>query len=279
MTIPIHQLGDSVQISAELDGLTLRGPHDLSKRDAWPESALAAPGGWRTALEIEQLTELGLAEVAEDRIVVLYQNFQTIQEEMPVSLTSAWSAHSPFLLKIDRKSDLGRRDFQYRYRFLLAGQQVQVDHAGYYVKRAVDPSVYVLDSQMYSLIEAMDSFNALSPEAKTPQESWLTFAKVKRWAEAVGATLDATLQSNGVIVPSSLGLDMKEHDDGSLSFLPRCAELSSEEFHQVFERNAGAEKLYTLDRPDRQKIRIVLTLDQHAVLQRMKRVRQGCLNC
>jgi len=88
---------------------------------------------------------------------------------------------------------------------------------------------------MYSLVEAMDVFNALPPDAKTPQSSWLTFAKVKGCAKEVGATLDSTLGNNDVIVPSTLGLDMKEDQDGALTFLPRCPELASEEFHQVFE--------------------------------------------
>ena len=274
MTLSIHLLGKSVKISAEADGLAIRGPRDLVTRDEWPTDALAALGGWRTAIEIEQLIELGLAESLPCRVLVPYRNFQTIQDEMPVSLMSAWSTHSPFLLKIDRKSDLGRPDFQYRYSFLLAGRQVQVERIGYYARRTASAEVFLLDAQMYSLLESMDEFNALAPEAKTPQESWLTFAKVKGCAKGVGATLDATLQSNDVIVPSSLGLDMKEHEDGSLSFLPKCDELAGEDFHQVFERNAGAEKLYSLDRPGLGKLRIVLTEEQHEVLRRMKRVRR-----
>src|ERR1700722_10610141 len=68
-------------------------------------------------------------------------------------------------------------------------------------------------------------------------------------------------------------LDMKEDEDGALTFLPRCAELSSEEFHQVFERNPCAETLYSLDRPGLGRVRVVLTDEQHEVLKRMKRVR------
>ena len=40
-----------------------------------------------------------------------------------------------------------------------------------YVKRAGSADVFLLDSQMYRLVEAMDAFNALSPEEKTPQEN------------------------------------------------------------------------------------------------------------
>ncbi|MBA2682089.1 MAG: DEAD/DEAH box helicase [Ktedonobacteraceae bacterium] len=246
----------------------------MSKRENWPADALKAPGAWRSAIEIEQLLESGLAEEHEGAIRVPYANFEAIQSEMPVSLIGAWSQHSPFLLKIDRKSDLGRPDFQYRYTYLLAGKPVHVDRLGYYVQRGSGPEVFLLDFQMYSLVDAMDSFNALGPPEKTPHESWLTFAKVKGCAAEVGAALDSTLNRNDVIIPSTLGLDMREDEDGALTFLPKCAELADEDFHQVFERNAGAERLYSLDRPGLGRVRIVLNDDQHQVLQRMKRVRR-----
>jgi SNF2-related domain/Helicase conserved C-terminal domain len=274
VTIPIHRFGNSVQVSAEPDGLIIRGPRELSQRQNWPAEALVTTGGWRSAIEIEQLLELGLAEIRELAVVVPYQNFEAIREDMPVSLIDAWSKHSPLLLKIDRKSDLGRSDFLYRYEFLLAGRPVHIDRLGYYVRRAGSAEVFLLDFQMYSLVEAMDAFNALPPEAKTPQASWLTFAKVKGCAKEVGATLDSTLRNNDVIVPSTLGLDMREDQDGALTFLPKCAELASEDFHQVFERNPGAEKLYSLDRPGLGRVRIVLTDEQQEVLRRMKRVRR-----
>lgn len=274
MTFFIHRFGNSVEVSAAPEGLTIRGPLELSKRENWPADALTTTGAWRTAVEIEQLLESGFAEEHDGAILVRYPNFEAIQSEMPVSLIGAWSQHSPFLLKIDRKSDLGRPDFQYRYTFLLAGKPVHVDRLGYYVQRGSSTEVFLLDFQMYSLVDAMDSFNALAPSEKTPQESWLTFAKVKGCAVEVGAALDSTLNSNDVIIPSTLGLDMREDEDGALTFLPKCAELADEDFHQVFERNAGAEKLYSLDRPGLGRVRIVLTDDQHQVLQRMKRVRR-----
>ena len=112
MTFPIHRFGSSVEVSAESQGLTIRGPRELSKRENWPADASEATGAWRTSVEIEQLLELGLAEEQDGAVRIPYENFEAIQSDMPVSLIGAWSPHSPFLLKIDRKSDLGRPDFQ-----------------------------------------------------------------------------------------------------------------------------------------------------------------------
>lgn len=277
MKFILHSFPGAVEIIAEVAGAMIAcaaNRRDLSRRENWPTDTLTAPGGWRTAVETEQLLELGLAESEGGRVLLPYRNFEAIQAEMPVTFPTAWVQASPFLLKIDRKSDIGRSDFEYKYHFLLGARPVHLDRLGPYVKRAGVNDVFILDQQMYSLIEAMDSFNALPPERKTLQESWLTFAKVKGYAKDAGAALDATLLKNDVIVPSTIGLDMREDADGALSFLPKCAELASEEFQQVFERNPGAEKLYSLDRPGLSRVRIVLSDEQHEVLRRMKRVRR-----
>ena len=127
---------------------------------------------------------------------------------------------------------------------------------------------------MYSLVEAMDSFNALAPEEKGSQRSWLDFANIKQWSREANAVLDATLLKNDVVIPSSIGLDLFEDADGALSFIPTCPELDNDSFRTVFERNREAEGLYTLDKPGLGKLRVVLTDRQLHVLERMKRVRR-----
>ncbi len=165
----------------------------MSRRENWPSDALATTGAWRTSVEIEQLLESGFAETRDGAIHIPYSNFEPIHREMPVSLIGAWSPHSPFLLKIDRKSDVEGRTFNIGTRSFWQARPVHIDRLGYYVRRGATSDVFLLDFQMYSLVEAMDMFNALAPAAKTPQESWLTFAKVKGCATEVGAALDSTL--------------------------------------------------------------------------------------
>src|ERR1051326_21544 len=97
MTFDIHDFGSSVVLRAETAGLTIRGPNTLSARERWPIEAIQSPGGWRTAVEVEQLLELGLADEGDESIRVPYSNFETIASDLPVSLTAAWTSHSPFL--------------------------------------------------------------------------------------------------------------------------------------------------------------------------------------
>jgi SNF2-related domain len=277
MNIVLHRFGTSIEVAAGDAGLAFSsfgGAIDLAARESWPADALSAPGGWRTALELEQLTELGLAEASATNVVVPYSNFKEIDEQIPVSLVHAWSEPSPFLLQIDRKGDIGRPDFLYRYQLLLAGQRAYGDRVGYYFKRAGSGTVFRLDHQMFSLLEAMDRFNELAPEHKTAQTSWLCFAQIKGCAKEVGATLDQVLMKNDVVVPSVIGLDIHNNPDGTLSFLPKSESLATAEFQQAFERNSEAQNLYSIDQPGSGRLRVVLSDQQQEVLRRMKRIRR-----
>jgi hypothetical protein len=157
---------------------------------------------------------------------------------------------------------------------MTSARPVFLDRLGYYIREAGESRVFRLDRQTYALVEAMERFNALPSSAKTQQESWLTFATVKGCAKEVGAQLDRTLQSNTVVVPSSIGLDIYKDEAGGITFLPRCPEVDATDFHNALERNREAEGLYSIDRPGLQRVRVVFTDRQREVLRRMKRVRR-----
>ena len=275
MSILLHQFGKEVALRAQSDGLYLvtAQPIDWSRAETWPSDAREQSAGRRTAFEVASLVEMGLANIAEGALHIPYNNFPEIEAE-EFRLTSGFSEPSPFLLKIDRTSDIGRPDFKYRYQYVLGAVPVPLQRLGFYVKRTATGEVFRLDERMYSLLEAMDAFNALAPEDKGPQRSWLDFANIKRWSHEANAALDATLQKNDVVVPSSIGLDLYEDAEGALSFIPTCPELDNESFRTVFDRNNDVEGFYSLDQPGMGKVRIVLTEKQRSVLERMKRVRR-----
>jgi superfamily II DNA or RNA helicase len=275
MSILLKQFGKDISLSAQSGGAYVMSALaiDWSRPETWPSEALEQSAGRRTAFEVASLLEMGLARTAENSVEIPYGNFPEIEAE-EFRLTKAFATPSPFLLKIDRSSDIGRPDFRYRYQYVLGAIQVPLQRFGFYVKRAATGEVFRLDERMYSLLEAMDAFNALTHEEKGPQRSWLDFANIKRWSHEVNAALDATLLKNDVVVPSSIGLDFYEDPDGALSFIPTCPELDNESFRTVFDRNRDAEGFYSLDQPGMGKLRIVLTEKQRQVLERMKRVRR-----
>ncbi len=275
MSILLKRFGKDVTLDARSDSLYLIGAQaiDWCRPETWPSDALEQSVGRRTAFETASLLEMGLAELTGSMVQIPYNNFPDIEAE-EFRLTTAFATPSPFLLKIDRTSDIGRPDFKYRYQYVLGAIQVPLQRFGYYVNRAATGDVFRLDERMYALLEAMDDFNKLGPEEKGPQRSWLDFANIKRWSHEVNAALDATLQKNDVLVPSTIGLDLYEDEDGALSFIPTCPELDNESFRAVFDRNNNAEGFYSLDKPGMGRLRIVLSEKQRNVLERMKRVRR-----
>jgi superfamily II DNA or RNA helicase len=275
MNIEIASLGVSIKLSAASDGLLIKSDRtvDWGHPESWPSDSLEQSSGRRTAYEVASLLEMRLAQVIDAGVLIPYANFEAAETE-EFRITTAFAKPSPFLLKIDRAGDLGRPDFRYKYQFLIGGAQVPLERTGYFVQRASTGEVFRLDPTMFSLLEAMDTFNDLPPESKKPERAWLDFAHIKEWATDTKATLDSTLLKNDVVVPSSIGLDIYETDDGAMSFVPTCPELDNAEFRTVFDRNNSAQGFYSLDRPGLGKLRIVLTDRQIHVLERMKRVRR-----
>jgi hypothetical protein len=275
MSLMLKQFGNEITLIARADGLAIESTVRMSwiRPEEWPPDSQLQSAGRRTAFEVASLLEMGLGEVKDGAVVIPYENFPDIEAE-EFRITTAFAMRSPFLLKIDRSSDLGRPDFRYRYQYILGTEQVPLARVGFYVSRAATGELFRLDERMFALLEAMDTFNALPPDEKGPQRTWLDFANIKRWAREVDATLDATLLKNDVVVPSSIGLDLYEDQNGALSFIPTCPELDSSSFRTVFERNSSVDGFYSLDRPDMGRLRIVLTPKQRDVLERMKRVRQ-----
>lgn len=274
MSLTITTFGKTASLVANPFGIVLVGSGiDWDRPESWPSDATEKSSGQRTAYEIASLLEMGFADRQGTGVAITYSNFSAIQEE-DFQITTAFTIPSPFLLHVDRASDIGRPDFRYKYDFLLGGGVVPLKRIGYYLLRDATNEIFHLDPNHFELVEAMDKFNTLQSQEKTPQTSWLTFADVKRLSNEVNATLDSTLRANDVIVPSSIGLDPFEDANGALSFMPTCPELDNKSFRTVFDRNDKAEGLYSLDRPGLGRVRIVLSDRQRAVLERMKRVRR-----
>ena len=67
----------------------LQSPNRLAERDNSAADAEQTTGGNNEPLRTEQLLELGLAEEVDGGVRVSYSNFETIQNDMPVSLIGA----------------------------------------------------------------------------------------------------------------------------------------------------------------------------------------------
>lgn len=276
MSFELYRFADRLGVIAGDEALFLESSaaaFSWESGETWPSELRASARGRRLASEVGMALEMGLARVQDTVLAVPYTNFTTLDEE-EFRFHRSFSAPSPFLLQIGRTGVLGRADFQYQLRFLLGNQQVPVETTGPFLMRASTGERFHLDATQYALVSALQKFNALPLSERTPQTSWLAFADVKRLSHDVNASLDTWLASNDVVVPSSIGLDFYEESDGSLSFVPTSPELDNTEFRTVFQQSRDAHDLYTVQQAGRERVRVVLTDKQKAVLQRMKTVQR-----
>jgi hypothetical protein len=276
MTRELHSFAQQIVVSATSDGLelhTFATALDWERPESWPVDAVQSALGKRVSYEIATLLEMDLASTRGKAVLIPYENFAEMDRQ-ELALHKSFSQPSPFLLHIDRSGVIGRPDFQYKYRYMLGGQPVPLQRIGPYLCRTSTAELFHMDPNHFALVDAMERFNALPPAARNPQASWMAFADVKRLSGEVNASLDRWLESNDVIVPSSIGVDFYEEQDGSLSFVPTSDSLDAEEFRTVFQRNAEAHGFYTIQRGGSERVRVVLDARQKAVLERMKRVQR-----
>ncbi len=278
-SIELFTTANVVSAAAEADGWTLRARGEdgfsLASREEWPRAVADAAGGQRVIAEVEQLLDMEIAEEGEGCVRIRWEKFGEVFADT-FALPLKGSAPSPLMLRIDSISQVSRADFQYRYDYLLGARETDVERVGYFVRRRAMGGVYCLDERTFRIVDAMDRFNVLAADERRSPRSWLTLATVKSVASEVGATLDATLASNDVVVPSQLALGMCAHPDGSLSFYPVCDGLPEEGLKEAFFRNVGVEELYTLDDHDGRRVRVILDDRQQTVLKRMKGAQRLC---
>jgi hypothetical protein len=272
MTIELAKLGP-LTVNAADESLVIESESiaDLSSRASWPTNALEQTEGLRTAIEIEQCLELGCAASSPGRITIPYESFPAIRRA-GLGIANRWSEWSPYLLKIDRLSDIGRPDFRYRYSFLHEGTPIPFKRIGYFGTVPGSNTVYRLDDQTYALVSEMERFNRLPPEHKGRSGSWLAFSKVKECAIDVGARLDSYLMANDVIVPQLLNLEVHTWPDGSISFAPSVPGVEGPGLKRAFFHNPKAQDFYSVDGPQQSRVRVVFDERQTEVLERMKDV-------
>jgi hypothetical protein len=226
-------------------------------------------------VDMRLLEEQGLATPTASGWQITWDAWPLAIEFGASSLTS-FTAPCHLLLEIDRRGDLGRQEFRYVVRWREGAREVDVERFGAFVRHTATGRVMHLDTRALELLEAIDHFNSLPPAARTqPHDTWSTLETVSRQARALGARLDAHLAGNTVIVPPTLGLIIREDEQGQVSFLPRLPDSPVDAaFTAEFERSVAISDVMTLTVEGGKRVRVLLSEPQQEVLRRMQRVRR-----
>ncbi len=218
-----------------------------------------------------QLLDMGIASLEEGGLRISHQEFARLEQRHRIDAFDGIVPWAPFTVEVETTRWPGDEDFRYFIKFYAGRQVVDPERIGSFVLHK--ETVNRLDLQTYSLVEAINSFNALSPGKKSGQDAFIRFSQIKDLAEGVGAQLDEFLSHERVIVPSSIGLDLVVEPNNRISFAPKIDGVPQEAFREAFMAADDIEEVYSMDDESGGRIRVVLDEAQREVLKRMQRVR------
>jgi superfamily II DNA or RNA helicase len=247
---------------------------DVNRQETWPQRTLMSLSESALLTDMALLLDQGLAVPDAGSLLVSASDWPHAVTLGIAGLT-AYTAPSHLLLQVDRESELGRADFRYILRWLEGGRDIAVERLGPYVRHVGTGRVMHLDPRTATLVEAMERYNSLHPEERTKARAFADFATVRYEAAATGALLDEYLASNTVVIPGTIGLTIRQNDDGSISFEPRVPDLPDpDQFVTQFNRSTSVPDVDTLTMPDGRRVRVLFSEVQREVLRRMQRVRR-----
>ncbi len=267
----IAKFSDHLAFYAESDGVWLRSQTGMFDLRQLRSHTLKTRLGRLLPALMPQLVELGLATVENEGIRIGHRDFAQLETEHRIDAFDGIVPWAPFAIEIETTGWPGGESFRYYYRFYSGTQVVNLERLGCFVRRS--DAIFRFDHQTFSLVEAIDAFNSLAPEAKTSREAFVRFAEVKDLAEGVGAQLDAFLGRERVMVPSRVGLDLIVEGDGRISFAPKIDGAPQEALREAFLASDDVDEVYSLDDLEGGRVRVVLDETQREVLRRMQRVR------
>lgn len=268
----IAEPSEGLLLQAEATGLWIRAgaagisnPHQL--RSYPPRSRL----GRLLPTVVLQLVDMGLASVEDGGVCIQYPEFVHLKAQHNVDAFEGVVPWAPLTVEMETARWPGNEGFRYFIRFYAGRLLVSPERLGCFVR--FGGKCYQLDLQTFSLVEAVESFNALPPLEKAGREAFIKFAEIKDLAEGVGAQLDEFLLRERVIVPSSIGVDVIAEPDGHISFAPKIDSVPQEAFREAFLASDDIEQVYSMDDHNGGRVRVVLDEDQREALRRMQRVR------
>jgi superfamily II DNA or RNA helicase len=247
---------------------------DVSDPQSWPTASVLDGQSALILSDLQLLLEQDLAQVSDAEAIVSPRDW-ALAVELGAPCLTQFSKPSHLLLEVQRISELGRSDFRYIQRWKEGAREIPVRRYGAYVVHEATARVMHLDARTLALVEAMDSYNALPEAERTKGATWAAFSQIRSDAGATGAQLDDYLNSNTVVIPTNIGLTIRDHGDGSISFEPRIPELaSSSALSATFFERLGTDEVETLTDSDGRRIRVLFTDAQREVLRRMRGVRK-----
>jgi len=237
---------------------------------------------------LEQLVDEEKAQIQENEIIVFHDTIASLplEERMALRLPEPY----PFQIQIRASGNLSSPNFKYIYSYLDGRSQpfVNPKRIGCYVEIS-SSQTYLLDKDLFALIESLDTYNNKRAKARTSQvikDNLLVFSKIKGLAQKTGAELDTYLNNEQVVAPSKIGIRLKkidrdtievepvlcdgEEDEGAAESKNFLKDTHAEGFLRTFDRFPEVREMYAVPKGPR----IVFNDHQKEALGQLKNNRR-----
>lgn len=233
-----------------------------------PTDATQARAQW---LLLKELLDNGQAEPLKTGILIPHEEVCCLEfaEQQQLSLPEPY----PFDLKLRSDGTFNQPEFRYIYEFLKPDLKPLHPKRVGCVLRLTEKWAYLLTSEQFALLEAVDAFNARNAADKDFQTNLLEFAKIKGLASQTGAALERYLHQENVVAPKTVRLRLRESGDG-VEIIPDIADVDKEQFEEVFDKFPQSETLYNLATPEGGRTRLLFEEKQREALQTLKNHRR-----
>ena len=233
-----------------------------------PPDAYHAQAQW---LLLKELLDNGQAEASDTSIHIPFEEvccLESVEQEL-LGLPEPY----PFELEIRSDGTFNQSEFRYIYQFLKPDWKPLHPTRTGCILRLTEEWAYLLTHEQFTLLEALDAFNARDTEDKNFEANLIEFANIKGIAKEIGSALDNYLNQEEVVAPQTVRLRLRESGD-SIEIIPDVVDVDSEQFEEVFDKFQNPQTTYNLSQSDGGRTRVLFQEKQKEALQTLKQYRR-----
>lgn len=270
----IGSLATEVEVVATASGLIIRYTgaeqgFDLSYKTSWQKLKRITREGTFLSQSVEQLVQMELLISECPHLRIEYRDLRELNE-LSSDFIDGIVPWAPFSIYIQAKGIIGTSSFEPNYQFMLGKLHSFPCRVGPFLSRL--DTIYRLSPSNFELVEEIDSFNALLPGEKSKERALLCLARVKNLTGGDG--LDDYLNSEGVIIPQKVKVDIVTEEHGFISLFPSFEGVPAESIKREFFRFSEVQKIYDIQTLTGKRIRILLPNEMIPILKDIQKIRR-----
>ena len=258
-----QETSTGIQFTSPADNLSL-----IEYVNDLPSEAYQTQAQW---LLLKELLDNGQAESSDMEVYIPCEEvcrLDSVEQEL-LGLPEPY----PFEIEIRSDGTFNQPTFRYNYQFLKPDWKPLHPKRIGCVLRLTEEWAYLLTHEQFTLLEALDAFNARDTEDKNFEANLIEFANIKGIAKEIGSALDNYLNQEEVIAPKTVRLRLRESGD-SIEIIPDVADVDSEKFEETFDKFLDSQDIYSLPQPDGGRTRVLFQEKQREALQTLKHYRR-----